>query len=114
MSKMETESTQEGALSIGEKLKELLRGYGNPKDSKQHATYAENIRAAVKNRDLDDLLEKLEWFGNARCNNPGTQTIEMFCGRESYAIIDELKKSENIPWDDLATSLGISVEKKEE
>lgn len=114
MSKMEIESNQEEVSSVGDKLKELLRGYGSPKDSKQHAAYAENIRTAIKNRDLDELLEKLEWFGNARCNNPGTQTIEMFCARESYDIINELKKSENIPWDELAASLGISAEKERE
>lgn len=103
---METDSKKEEIVSIGDKLKALLHGYGNPKDSKQHAIYAENIRTAVKNRDLDDLLEKLEWFGNARCNNPGKQMIEMFCAREAYDIIKELKKSENIPWDEISVALG--------
>jgi hypothetical protein len=107
MSKIETDVKKEEAASIGGKLSKLLQGYGDPKSSVRHAELAKEIRQAVKNKDLDDLLEKLEWFGNARCNaSPKTQMTEMFCANESYAIIDELKKLENVPWEEISTALG--------
>lgn len=92
------------------KVKDLLRTYGNPKDSTQHARYGENIKSAVSKRDKDLLIQNLRSFGSARCNQPGEQyqRIEMFCSMESNRIIAALEAMPETPWQELADQLEIT------
>lgn len=98
--------------AIGKKMADLLRRYANPADSRQHTAIAEEIRKAVRSRDKDGLLEQLSFFGNARNDETGTermQMVEMFCSRESQAIIADLNQTESMPWNELSSSLGITT-----
>ena len=93
-------------------LADLMRKYGNPRDSEQHASISIEIKKAVRNKDRQELLRQLRSFSQARNNTkaPNTQMVEFFCKRETKAVISQLEDMEEIPWGELADSLGLLPE----
>ena len=70
------------------------------------------IRFAIQDRNKEELIKQLTYFGNARNNETGTermQMVEMFCSTASRAIISEIKELEDMPWDELSSSLGLPI-----